>query len=348
MDEEQLRQLGVLRDRIAGEMARRGSHPEDQDATRSGDASPSDVDAPQGSRRLREDDIEQDDFGGGIMDTLATGPYSLEEGRAYKRQKNLSSQSNEDAELFLRTINPMRHIFQLVVVALQCRDLLQVIKSDQDKKYMLPETLTTTCQHYAQAAILSAKAKSYRNIKEGPSVASSILAAMRMLGVMDLPPPSETGRCEVVLKCIGKALIDRRHLIKSQIFASLAIGKDGTRVNIDIAKLTRSCISASPVQPTVAMYQRIAFIRQVAADFLNKASSPTSAKSSAADENFWLAVDNQLALLKNLSALERKTLCEIHYTTDIELYGAADSEIPITLMKDMQSWLTTVDMVLEK
>ena len=35
----------------------------------------------------------------------------------------------------------MRHLFQLTVVALQCRDMLHVIKADQEKKYKLPDTL---------------------------------------------------------------------------------------------------------------------------------------------------------------------------------------------------------------
>ncbi|KAJ7140291.1 hypothetical protein C8R43DRAFT_1018169 [Mycena crocata] len=157
---------------------------------------------------------------------------------------------------------------------------------------------------------------------------------MRMLGVLDLPPPSETGRCEVVLKCIGKALTDKRHYIKSQIFASLSPAEDG--VKVDIAKLTRSCISNSPVQPTVAMYQRLALIRSVATDLKD-------------GENFWATVDKQLNIYyQNFSPSERKTFFEMHYNTDVANHGAADKEIPITLMKDMESWLSTVDMVLEK
>lgn len=40
---------------------------------------------------------------------------------------------------------------------------------------------------------------------------------MRMLAVADLPPAMETGRCEVLYKCIGKALTDKRCVIKTQV-----------------------------------------------------------------------------------------------------------------------------------
>lgn len=40
---------------------------------------------------------------------------------------------------------------------------------------------------------------------------------MRMLGVADMPPSMETGRCELLLACLGKALTDKRYHIKFQV-----------------------------------------------------------------------------------------------------------------------------------
>ncbi|KAJ7182594.1 hypothetical protein C8R43DRAFT_940722 [Mycena crocata] len=58
-------------------------------------------------------------------------------------------------------------------------------------------------------------------------------------------------------------------------------------------------------------------------------------------------LDKQLNMYyKNFSPSERKTFFEMHYNTDVANHGAADKEIPITLMKDMESWLSTVDMEL--
>lgn len=38
----------------------------------------------------------------------------------------------------------MKHLFQLVLVTLQCRDMLQMLKADQDLKYKLQDTLVVS------------------------------------------------------------------------------------------------------------------------------------------------------------------------------------------------------------
>ncbi|KAF8198374.1 hypothetical protein K438DRAFT_1933682 [Mycena galopus ATCC 62051] len=112
-----------------------------------------------------------------------------------------------------------------------------------------------TCQDYAHCGLLSLKAKNYRNVKDGPTIQSNLLGAMRVLGISGLPPPMETGRCEVVTDCIGGALTNKRHSIKTTIFGPLSVAK-----KVDIAKLTRACIGTSSAKPTAALYQRIVYL----------------------------------------------------------------------------------------
>lgn len=50
---------------------------------------------------------------------------------------------------------------------------------------------------------------------------------MRELKVEDLPPTSETGRCDVVLSVISKALTDARCQIKTEVnFVELMLSLD--------------------------------------------------------------------------------------------------------------------------
>jgi hypothetical protein len=47
---------------------------------------------------------------------------------------------------------------------------------------------------------------------------------MRALGISDLPPAMETGRVEVLLKFLSKALTGKRYHIKSQVCAFVTGG----------------------------------------------------------------------------------------------------------------------------
>ncbi|KAF7375545.1 hypothetical protein MSAN_00442700 [Mycena sanguinolenta] len=283
-------------------------------------------------------------------------PYTVEQGRAFKRHKNLTGASDIDADIFLKTRNPMRHLFQIALVALQCRDLLQGIKADQERRYKLPDTLAKLCQDYAHVALLSPKARCYRNSNKGnPTIAKSIVAAMRSLGVSDMPPAYETGRCDVLLKVLGKALTDKRYLIKTAIMESLSGSK------VDIATLTRTCIGTSPAQPTAALYQRIAFLRSVAVSYSEanptKKKKPTqpddfekeNVKDKEKDDGFWKAVDDQLAVyyIDSFTSADRQRLWDTKYQADVRLYGPVDNTLPITLMADLEGWLSTVNTAME-
>ncbi|KAJ7429030.1 hypothetical protein B0H11DRAFT_2267562 [Mycena galericulata] len=298
----------------------------------------------------------------------ALAPYTVEEGRAYKRHKNLSASSEADADMFLKTSNPMRHNFQTFVAILQCRDTLQILKSDGNKKYKLPDTVAKTAQDYAQCGLLSPNIKNYRNVKDTPTIASIVASAMRLLSVVDLPPSMETGRCEVLHRCIGKALTDKRCHIKSQVYMTLpdesakenqketeteaGSGSSETetanpkpapkKAKVDIAKLTRNCISTSPVPPTAALYQRIAFIRHIAAE------NPKLRKSTN-DDGFWIAVDNELNLWRqSFTEGQMRIMFETVYDEDIKLNGLPDHKISITELKNLENWVTTLDTELEK
>ncbi|KAJ6564271.1 hypothetical protein B0H19DRAFT_1140662 [Mycena capillaripes] len=227
--------------------------------------------------------------------------------------------------------------------------MLQVIKADQDRKYKLTDTLTKTCQDYAHAGLLSPKAKNYRNSKDDPKIARNIVSAMRMLSVADLPPSLETGRCEVLMKVINRALIAKRYHIRAQVHLTSLISP----TPVDIATLTRACISNSLARPTAALYQRIAFIRSIALTHKAKTGSKALAPDGAeakddSKDQFWLAVDDQLTVYQTLSASDRQVMFDAIYREDVQNYGPPDNTIPLTLMQDVEAWLTTLNMAMEK
>ncbi|KAJ7044280.1 hypothetical protein C8F04DRAFT_1250223 [Mycena alexandri] len=284
-------QRQALLDSLNDKIARRGDASSDA-STRS---SPSPEGEPRGTTRPR-DEIDASDASNPAFPILfgdLLSPYTLEEGRAYKRQKNLSATSDASAEQYLKTVNPVRQGFQTFVAILECGDKLEVIRNDANSKYKLPDTVAKTAQDYAQMAILAPNVKNYRNPKDGSKMEVAIAGAMRTVGVAQLPPTFETGRCEVLNKVLGKACIDKRCHIKTEVSKSIADSK----VKVDIATLTRSCIGASPVKASAALYQRIAvrwlpICQEVAAALPDVAGGTKTAKEDA----FWLEVDKKLAL----------------------------------------------------
>ncbi|KAJ7453825.1 hypothetical protein FB451DRAFT_1408702 [Mycena latifolia] len=333
----------TFREIAAAELAWREANPDlpnPDNQNTSPDASPLLDEGVRGVTRQHTDD---GDFPSQIMDN-PLAPYTLEEGREIKRHKHLSPQSDADLDFFLKTSNPGRHMFQIAVFAVQCRDTLQIIKSDQDKKYKLTDTLTKTCQEYAHVAMLSPKAKSYRNVKSSPTVTSTIVNAMRMLGISDMPPSKEVGRCEVLNKIVGKALTDKRYHIKVEIFLSIA----NDAVKINIAQLARNCIGTSPAKATAGMYQRLAFIRKVAVDYKKKGGSVTGKPTDDSKDDFWPTVDAALFVMSTFSATERQMTFDSTYRKDLEINGPVDNTIPITPAKDLDAWVVTVNMAMEK
>ncbi|KAJ7622955.1 hypothetical protein B0H17DRAFT_1219130 [Mycena rosella] len=277
-------------------------------------------------------------------------PYTREQGREFKRHKNLSSKSHGDSDIFL-DVNQESYasLYQLLLVSLQCRDFLEVIKSDQDKKYRLTETLTKTCQDYSNVAMLSPKAKSYRNIKDsGTTIASTIVTAMRTLGIADLPPTMETGRCAVLAKVIGKALTDQRHHIKCQIFLTLAVNLEKDKEKVDIAKLTRLCIGTSSAKATAGLYQRIAFMREVAVEYKKGGGSATGKAGDDSKDDFWPVVDAKLLVLAQVTPEQRQLHFDMIYRDDLKKYGAVDNTIPVTPVKDLDAWLVSMNTAMSK
>ncbi|KAJ7673014.1 hypothetical protein DFH06DRAFT_1467435 [Mycena polygramma] len=268
------------------------------------DGSEPNADAPRGVIRARSEmDTDGNEFPSLLLDDSSVGPYTLEEGRLYKRHKNLSGPSDADADTFLKTSNPMRHNFQMYTGILQCRDHLE-----------------TTAQDWGQVAILSYDARRYRDRKDEVAIASTVVSAMRVRGIADLPPPYETGRCEVLHKVLGKAMTDRRCHIKFQVFATLGLGKP----TVNIATLTRNCCLSSPVTPTLGLYQRIALIRSVAVDYLTKGgvaavpAVPAAGGKADAQDDFWPTVDTLLASWREaFSKADMQIMFEKAYDDDV-------------------------------
>ncbi|KAI0701548.1 hypothetical protein C8T65DRAFT_741690 [Cerioporus squamosus] len=255
---------------------------------------PSSVTGPRGTQRTRvsyeaEDD---DDSEHRFSSTSTPGPTQLRLGLvppipesatatlsllapSLKRARRLGIQSEADLDVFLAAGPLERSAYQY---ALELANHDQLTTLTLHLEYKLPGTLRSTCADYAWAYMLSPSVTSYRNA----DAADGVLAVMRDLNVSDLPPRHETGRCEEILRVIGKAMTACRHHMKDKIIETLDPKKKVAR---DIGSLSAAILSRSKVKPTAAFYIRAAYIRWVAACF------PESGK----DDNFWVKVDASMS-----------------------------------------------------
>ncbi|KAJ7242290.1 hypothetical protein C8J57DRAFT_1244160 [Mycena rebaudengoi] len=171
--------------------------------------------ASQGTRRTHAE-MEGDDSNIDPRLTAPLGaPYTLEEGRTYKRSKNLSSQADTDAEAFLLSVHPMRHAYETYVAVLQCLDRLNRLEAENNSKYKVPSTLEGQPTSIGTTETAVPLLITSWNIK----------AAMRLLNTKDLPAPNETGRVAMVIACINKGLTDWRCHVKSSASMSNPIGE---------------------------------------------------------------------------------------------------------------------------
>ncbi|KAJ7144865.1 hypothetical protein C8R43DRAFT_1130285 [Mycena crocata] len=263
-----------------------------------------------GRRGREEDETGSDGNPLGSEETshheFTDGIFTLESGRAYKKQKKLSPESNATCEEFLKSHNPVEHQFILLTTMLQCLDAVNGMSQDgHGKKWVIPSIVKKTATDYARVAVLSPSARSYR----GKSLAAAVMAAMHERNVAELPPASETGR----------------HGIKAALSESLD-------PKSDIATVTRKCTAKSKAQITAGLYYRIAWLT-------------TGDNESPDKDKFWVNVDKALAEFHD-SFPDRVDLAAAWkdiYDRDIEVYGPVDSKIRVTPVKDLEVWLATVD-----
>ncbi|KAJ6629607.1 hypothetical protein B0H10DRAFT_1939599 [Mycena sp. CBHHK59/15] len=304
-------------------------------------------------RRSREDDNDEDDpagTGGG-----AAGPhppagefdeilFTLEAGRAYKKQKKLSPESDLVCEEFLKSNNPFKHQFIQLTVSLQIRDLLKGMSQDVDgKTWVMPAALKTTASDYARAAVLSQSARTYR----GKSFAAAVMTALREHNVSDLPPASDTGCCETVSEAVGSVLTQTQHSIKVVLTESIS-------KKTDIANVTQKCIARSKAKATAALYRRMAWLtpkltrttwKQQQLVKQNAKPQADTVTEKDKDKDFWVNVDKGLDKLHKAfpDKVDLDCAFSMIYDVDIQLYGPPDSKIRVTAANGVDGWLNTLD-----
>ncbi|KAJ3992123.1 hypothetical protein F5050DRAFT_1811809 [Lentinula boryana] len=248
----------------------------------------------------------------------------LDRVRAIKRQRVLSSDALRDFEGFENAQSPMEHMAHIFLVQLENRDMLRLLTLTQE--YRVPETLKNTCQDYAWVYLLSPSIMLYKG-KNGPT---NVLAAMRQLNVLNLPPATETGRCDIVCEIIKKTMTDVRHHIKDKIKQSL---KDDSPSH-DIAALTRACIGGSKAKPTAALFMRIAFL--------------SCAYPTCVTDKFWDKVDQSLTKTRTdcKTPAELQAVFEAILAQDKAKFGEPDLIThPAVALRDVDQWLLSVNGV---
>ncbi|RXW12018.1 hypothetical protein EST38_g13836 [Candolleomyces aberdarensis] len=280
------------------------------------------------------DDIDENDgFLTGPVGTISTVAPPLifnmsqadfiARGRALKKQRTLSPRSEEDLEVFLHSPAGADHMLRVFLGLLESQDLLVSIAAGT--AYTIPEDVKDSLLKYSQVYILSPKLLHYKR----KTSATTVLAAMRYLGVSGIPPEHDVGRAEVVLKTITKALTDARHHIKEQISASLKADAAAA----DIGSVAYACVSGSKTKPTTGTFLRVAFLRWVMIHY------PNSIK------NFWDEVDRQLDGFRKQfkTPLERENALQEILDQDIKKYGSAVVDCPPIPADRVEDWVKTVD-----
>ncbi|KAJ6615313.1 hypothetical protein B0H10DRAFT_2220510 [Mycena sp. CBHHK59/15] len=250
--------------------------------------------------------------------------FTLETGRAYKKHKKLSAQSDATVEEFLKSNNPWMHQLIVLTTSLQCLNVLRNMSHDEEAtKWVIPSTVKKTATDYARVAVLSPSARCYR----GKSLVTAVMAAMHEHLVTDLPPASETSRCEVVSDFIGTVLTQTRHSIKAVLLDSIT-------KKTDIVNVTRTCISKSKAVITVGLYYRMAWLHhQLVEQMLKRPDGdilvPATGKEKPADkESFWVNVDTALNELHDEfpDKVDLNVVWEVFYETDMAKYTSLDTK----------------------
>lgn len=108
---QRMAQLQLLHNMLVGERTRRDADTIDAPPTLGVDATPGDATRPgDGEHPSRgmtrpHSEIDDDNDNNEFSDRVTidnSGPYTVEEGRALKRHKNLTPQANADADVFLK------------------------------------------------------------------------------------------------------------------------------------------------------------------------------------------------------------------------------------------------------
>ncbi|KAJ7292011.1 hypothetical protein C8J57DRAFT_1588997 [Mycena rebaudengoi] len=259
----------------------------------------------QGTRRTHNEMEGEGPVNASLLPNVSA-PYTLEEGRAYKRSRNLSPQADAETEAFLQSPNPFRQAFQTHVAVLEIRDYMARIAAENTTRYQVPDILE---------------------------------AAMRLLNTADLPPANETGRVAMVITCINKGLTDWRCHVKSAVWATLPDVSSADKENRggrDIVTLTCACIASTPAKATAILYQRIALIRECARKCVEGKKN---------EKKFWQQVDIELALRRKVGTAPEtaQILAEATYENDKNIYGIPDAAIPLTTLVKLHAWLDQVD-----
>lgn len=165
--------------------------------------------------------------------------------RSLAKHKNLDTSSELELEQFSR----LRLKEQLI--AIQATQL--VIKQAQAAQsnaaaWAIPPELESNIVKYGTAFAFSANSRAYKKW-----ATETVLAAMRA-GKVALPPDSDIGRLDKVLKRIGEKLTDYRSEMKRKI-------KESIPAQTDVATLAAEIVQGYGVKLTVEFYHRVAWLR---------------------------------------------------------------------------------------
>ncbi|KAJ2936180.1 hypothetical protein H1R20_g914, partial [Candolleomyces eurysporus] len=221
-------------------------------------------------------------------------------GRALKKQHTLSPRFEEDLEVFLHSPAGADHMLQVFLGLLESRDLLVSIAAGT--AYTIPEDVKTkdSLLKYSQVYILSPKLLHYKR-KTG---ATTVLAAMRYLGVSGIPPEHDVGAS-----------------LKADAAAA------------DIGSVAYACVSGSKTKPTTGTFLRVAFLRWVMIHY------PNSIKNFWDEVDRQL--DGFCKQFK--TPLERENALQEILDQDIKKYGSAIVDCPPIPADRVEDWVKTVD-----
>ncbi|KIK02141.1 hypothetical protein K443DRAFT_131972 [Laccaria amethystina LaAM-08-1] len=234
-------------------------------------------------------------------------------GQMLKGRKDFSEQTEAEFDAFCSLVSPDDHV---------------ILANKKADKWSVSDELKESARIYSRVFILLPTTVAYCG-----NVPKHIMPAMRDLKVDDMPPIKEVARLNLLCKLIDKFLTDCHNAVKEKIKNSLSV--DSPTCNI--ADLTHAVISNTPVQPTLQLYMRMAFLRWCYVQYAH----------IVPDDGWWLMVDETIENFRTKLKDEYKisqTFNNLYQKDKLEYGNPADSSHQVIKPKDIVSWQSTVNM----
>ncbi|KAF4584013.1 hypothetical protein EYR40_002511 [Pleurotus pulmonarius] len=206
-------------------------------------------------------------------------------------------------------------------------DIIKQKAQQRVEEWKVSENLKKSITTFAKGIILSPTITMYRG--NGP--AEKVLHAMQTLGIRDMPHPDDLSNMQKVLTEIRHQLTIARNLVKTRICDS--IEEDSATRNI--GDLAMALTAGTPIQPTVQLLVRLAFLRWHAVSY-----------ASLDETQWWPRVDDTLKTWRSTCPTElllTKAFNKMFDDNKLTYGNPTESELQMVNIRDLPNIQSAID-----